>query len=61
MTQEQITELQAKELMITDLAPELKEKIRAKFYELATKYPKMKRHRIMRKAGEFFHIKFVEK
>lgn len=52
-----ITGAQADALNDTELSAELKEKIRVKYFELAKQFPKMKRHRLMRKACEFYHVK----
>lgn len=49
---------QDESLATADIPEETKIKIRDKFIELALKHPHMKRDRLMRKAGEAYHIKF---
>lgn len=52
-----ITELQADELMISEIPDELKHKIKVKYFELANKYPGWKRHRLLRYACDYYHVK----
>lgn len=51
-----VIQRQADELQFSNLPFEVKEKIRLKYVELSRKYPKMKAHRLMRKAGEFYGV-----
>lgn len=54
-----VTELQADQLMLSDLDPALKEKIRVRYVELAKKHPGWKRHRLLRYAAEYYHVKIT--
>lgn len=57
--QNTITKQQADALDAVDLPAEKKEQIRKKYWELAKQFPHMKRHRLMRKAAEMYHVKIV--
>ena len=56
--QDKIIQQQEDALQLADIDPALKERIRLKYLEYAKLFPHMKRHRLMRKAGEFFHVQF---
>jgi hypothetical protein len=46
-------------LELSELSDDLKQNIAEKFKELKKKWPHMTRDRLMRKAGEFYKIKFI--
>lgn len=50
---------QLQELEKAGLTPELKTKISSRFIELALKNPKWKISKALRKAGEYYHVKFT--
>lgn len=50
---------EANPLELSELSADLKQKIAAKFLELEKKWPHMTRERLMRKAGEFYKVKFI--
>lgn len=54
-----ISKQQEDQLMLSDLDPALKEKIRLRYVELAKKYPQWKRHRLLRYAAEYYNVKIT--
>lgn len=56
---ESVKGTEANPLDVADLSDELKKKIGDKAIELVMKFPHMKRDRLMKKAGEFYKVKFI--
>lgn len=51
-------ELQAKELEAANIPEETKRKIATEYMRLCRQHPDWKAHRLMRKAGEKYNVKF---